>query len=143
MARELRRFTATIPAGTAIANPVTVPLTLPVRVVSSIDWRIPGGPLGTMGFRLAMGKVQVIPTPGDLWVIEDSTSGTFTLTDFPTSGAWSLVGYNTGQYAHSIFLTFHCDLVVAKKPPRVMLDAIDLSPAPDLSRAGAPIRRLP
>lgn len=143
MARELRRFTATIPAGTAIAAPVTVPLTLPVRVVTAIDWRIPGGPLGTMGFRLAMGKVQVIPTPGDLWVIEDSTSGTFTLSDYPTSGAWQLVGYNTGQYAHSIFLTFHCELIVAKKTRPPQLDAIELSPSPDLSRAGAPIRRLP
>lgn len=139
MAVEIRHFTATIPAGTALASPATVALAMPVRRVSQVDWRVPKGPVGLLGFQLAMGGVKVLPL-GDDWVIANGESGTWHLTDQPDSGAWQLRGYNTGAHAHSVYLAFHVDLVVTVKAPPAPLPALALMPAPDLSRAGPPVK---
>lgn len=140
MAVEIRHFTATFPAGTPASAPITISTQFPVRVVTSIDWRIPPGPQGAMGWQIAMGGVQVVPYGPDLWVIDDSNSGTFSLDDAPDSGAWEVIGYNTGSSPHSVYLTFHLNLVQRKQPRPGVIDARLLAPVPDLSRAGAPIR---
>jgi len=141
VAREIRRYTATIPAGTAITAPVTVPIAFPVRVVRSVNWSIPPGAQGVMGWQLAMGGVQVVPFGSDTWVIQDGTSGSFTLDGYPDSGAWQVIGYNTGAYPHSVFLVFHLDLVERPRPAPAQLAGPLLSPASDLSQLGAPVRR--
>lgn len=141
MAREVRYFTATIPAGTPIAAPVTVSVAFPVRVVESVDWRIPPGAQGVMGWQLAMGGVQVLPTASATWVVDDGTGGAFALDGYPDSGAWQVVGYNTGLYPHSVFLTFHLDLPPVPKVARVLSTPVAFSPVYDLSNAGPPVRR--
>lgn len=143
MAREVRQYTATIPAGTAVATPVTVSVAFPPRIVRTVDWRIPPGAQGVMGWRLAMGGVQVVPTSSDSWVIDNGTSGTFTMDGYPDSGAWQVIGYNTGVYAHSVYLTFHVDLIVRPNPRPAPIPARLLAPVSDLSQLGAPIRGRP
>lgn len=142
MAREVRQYTATIPAGTAITAPVTVSIGFPVRVVRSVDWRIPPGAQGVMGWQLAMGGVQVVPTGSDTWVIDNGTAGTFNLDGYPDSGAWQVIGYNTGAFPHSVFLVFHLDLLSRPAPTPGPISAQLLAPVPDLSQAGAPVRRI-
>lgn len=137
MADEVRRFTATIPAGTPILTPVTVNITFPPRTVRTIDWRVPPGPTGLMGWRLSMGGVQVLPTRSDSWVIEDDQAHTFVVDNYPDSGAWQVIGYNTGVFNHSVYLTFHLDLPVAPPKPRALIAPALLLPVPD---AGALIR---
>lgn len=139
MAQEVRHFTVTIPAGTAIATPATVAIAFPPRVVLSVDWRVPKGPMGVLGWRLAMGNVQVLPTGGDLWVIANGEAGTWDTSDQPDSGAWQLVGYNTGANPHSVYLAFHLALPPDKPRRRPLITATDLMPSPDLSQAGPPI----
>lgn len=143
MAKEIRKFTATIPAGTAINAPVTVSLAFPIRVVRTVDWRIPPGAQGVVGWQLAMGGVQVVPAAGDKWVVDDGTAGTFYMDGYPDSGAWQLIGYNTGAYQHQVFLTFHLDLVVRKAPIPSPIHPALLAPVSDLSLLGAPVRRSP
>lgn len=143
MAREIRRYTATIPAGTAITAPVTVSVAFPVRVVRSVDWSIPPGAQGVMGWQLAMGGVQVVPYGSDTWVIDNGTSGTFSLDGYPDSGAWQVIGYNTGAYQHSVFLVFHLDLPTRPAPAPQQIPGRLLAPVPDLSQLGAPIRGRP
>lgn len=133
MADEVRRFTATIPPGTAIAAPVTVDISFPPRLVRTIDWRVPPGPTGVMGWRLSMGGVQVLPTRSDAWVIEDDHADTFMVDGYPDSGAWQLIGYNTGVNPHSVYLTFHLDLIRAAKQAQPMIDPVLLMPLPDIS----------
>lgn len=143
MAQEVRRYTATFPAGTPILAPVTVAVSFPPRTVTAIDWRIPPGAQGVMGWQLAMGGVQVLPTQSALWVVDDGTSGTFTLDGYPDSGSWQVIGYNTGAYPHSVFLTFHCNSVSRPAPVPSPLGGLQLAPVSDLSRSGPPIRGLP
>lgn len=139
MAVEIQHFTVTIPASTPIAAPVTVAITIPVRIVTQVDWRVPNGPLGLMGWRLAMGGVKVLPL-GDDWVVANGESGTWHLTDQPDSGAWQVIGYNTGTHPHKVYVALHCDLVIRRRQQPAPLPAIGLMPAPDLSRAGPPVR---
>ena len=140
MAAEVRQYTATFPAGTPIAAPAVVSVAFPPRVVRQVDWRIPPGAQGVMGWQLAMGGVQVLPTRSDTWVVDDGTSGTFTLDGYPDSGSWQAIGYNTGQYSHSVFLTFHLDLPQRAAPLPTTISALTLSGVTDLSKAGPPGR---
>ena len=133
MATEVRHFTATIPAHTPVASPVVVDISFPPRVVVSIDWRVPPGPLGLMGWRLSMGKVQVIPTAGDPWVIDDGNSGTIYPSDQLSSGAWQVTGYNTGANPHSVYLAFHLDYPRPKPVEVQLVPAWLLGNAPDLA----------
>ncbi len=142
MAVEVRHYTATIPAGTPAAAPHTVSIGFPPRVVRSVDWRIPPGAQGVMGWQLAMGGVQVVPTGSDTWVVDDGTGGTFTLDGYPDSGAWQVIGYNTGAYPHSVLLVFHLDLPARPAPVPALLSSVQLAPVTDLSRSGPPVRRL-
>ncbi len=143
MATDIRHFTATIPAGTPIASPAVVAVAMPVRVVRSIDWRVPPGPMGTFGWQIAMGGVKVFPTGGDFYVVADNQDGSWTLTEAPDSGAWQVIGYNTGVNPHSVYLAFHCDLPERPSVVSAPLPAGLLSSSLDLSRAGPPVRRRP
>lgn len=139
MADQVRRYTATIPAGTPVLTPVTVDISFPPGQVRTIDWRVPPGPAGVMGWRLTMGGVQVIPNGSDPWIIEDNHADTFTLTNYPDSGAWQVTGYNTGTNAHSVYLVFHVDLLRRAPALPVPLDPRALMPSPDLSQYGRPL----
>lgn len=108
--REVRHYTVGIAAGTPIATPQVTSLAMPPRRVHSVDWRVPPGAAGLMGWRLTMGGVQVLPTPGtDLWVIAAGESGRWDISEFPDSGAWQITGYNTGAFPHNVYLAFHVD----------------------------------
>lgn len=136
---EVRHFTATIPAGTPLASPATVAIPMPPRVVRSIYWRVPPGPLGLMGWQLAMGGAQVIPVAPDKYVIANGESDTWELDDYPDSGAWQVIGYNTGANPHSVYLAFSVDFPYPRGPALPVLTLRDLSYVPDLSAAGPPL----
>jgi hypothetical protein len=141
MALEVQHFTATIPAGTLKTAPVTVNTEMPFRTVRQIDWRVPNGPMGVFGWQVAMGGIQVFPSGGDTWVVSNDEHGTWLVTDAPDSGAWQVIGYNTGANPHSVYLAFHVDLPsrTAKAPAEI--SPFSLYPGPDLSSAGPPVRR--
>ncbi len=109
MAREIRHYTVTIPAGTSAASPVTTALVMPARVVRAIHWRVPPGPRGVMGFRIGASGVQVIPWNTGEWIVADDESDELELQDQITSGGWQVFGYNLGSFDHSVYLTFRLD----------------------------------
>ena len=139
MAREVRHFTATIPAGTPLASPVTVSIAMPPRVVRSVYWRVPAGAAGTMGWQLAMGGVVVIPTAGDKYIIANDEHDTWYPEDHPDSGAWQVIGYNTGANPHSVYLAFSVDFPYPDRAAVPVLTVRGLSCVPDLSAAGPPL----
>lgn len=141
MALEVQHFTATVPAGTPLSAPVTVAVTMPVRVVTRIDWRVPNGPMGVFGWQIAMGKVKVFPSGGDLYVTANDEHGTWLVEGAPDSGSWQVIGYNTGANPHSVYLAFHVDL--PERPAKVLaeINPFTLYPGPDLAKAGPPVRR--
>ena len=141
MAREIRHFTVSIAPGVQSINPQNTPITMPLRAVSRVDWRVPAGPLGLMGWHLSMDRTQLYPTDSDHWVIANGETGTWILDDAPQGGNWVLTGYNTGVHPHTVYLAFYCDPVVPPPARRRLISAVDLMPSPDLSQAGPPVRR--
>lgn len=124
--REVRHYTVNTPAGTPIASPQVFPLVMPPRRVHLIQWRVPAGAAGLMGWRLTMGGVQVLPTPGtDLWVIAAGESGSWNIEEFPDSGAWQVTSYNTGTFTHALYLAFHVDHAGRRDQPQLTLAELD------------------
>jgi len=111
MAREIWSFTLTIPPTTPSTNPVVLPTKLPQRRVDELQIIVPPGPSGLVGFAVLVGGVRVIPYLSDLWIITAGESINWPLEDQPTSGDWSVAGYNTGTVAHSIYFRFLVSLV--------------------------------
>ena len=106
MASRLEWFDVTVPAGTPIASPVTIPTSFPAGGVSKIQLHIPPGPAGTVGFQLWTGGGQFWPhTPGS-WLILDNTSPEWVVDGMPNTGNWSVVAYNTDIYPHLIQVGF-------------------------------------
>lgn len=141
MADEARVYQVTIPAGTALASPLTVALPMPARTVESVSYHVPNGSQGLMGWQLAMGGVQVLPTAGITWIVGEALRGTFTLEGLPDSGAWQAIGYNLGGYPHSVWLTFHVSVPRRRARQAARWSDLDLAGVPDLSQAGPPVGR--
>lgn len=113
MATSVVALSATVPAGTAKASPVTVDLSLGPFYTNMIRWRVPPGPRGNLGWYLAMGGVQVLPQNAGGWIVADDEYDEWTIENLPDSGAWQLIGYNTGSYSHTVYLDFHTTPVQA------------------------------
>lgn len=111
MAQEIRHFSVTIPAGTPLATPTTTDISFPDRVVRRIDWKVPPGANGQMGFRFASGGVSMIPDNAGTFIVTDDQEATWPVDGQINTGAWQLQGYNVGTYPHTVYLTFFLDLV--------------------------------
>lgn len=110
MAAEVRTFAVSVPAGTSQAAPQVTALTMPARVVRSVRFRIPPGPAGVLGFALAAAGVSVVPWNAGAWLVGDNEVIDWPLEGQITSGAWQLRAYNSGVYAHTVYVSFLLDL---------------------------------
>lgn len=113
MAREVRAFQATIPAGTTQAAPVRISVAFPVRKVDVLEIIVPPGPSGLMGFAVTMGGINVIPVVPNTYIVTDDEKITWPLDGLPESGAWQLSGYNTDVFDHTVYLRWLVDIVTA------------------------------
>lgn len=133
MAREIRAFTLTIPPGTLSSAPVIQQCAMPERRVDELQIIVPPGPSGYVGFAVLVGGVRIIPYLSDQWIITAGESINWPLEDQPTSGAWSVAGYNTGTNPHSIYFRFLLSLVTDPAPtglvPFDVASVNDLAPS--------------
>jgi hypothetical protein len=107
MATSVSAFIAVIPAGTPPGAMHSVALNVNHQdPVVAVHWRVPPGPRGHLGWFLAQSGVQVLPNQFGTLMVCDGQSDTWPLDNFPQSGAWSCVGFNTGTKDHSVFLEF-------------------------------------
>lgn len=127
MAREIRAFAATIPAGTPIAAPIKFDMSFPVRAVDGLEIIIPSGPNGFVGFAVTNSGQPVIPYNAGAFIVGNNEKIAWPLSDQITSGSWGLLGYNTGRYAHTIYVRFMLDLVVAAAPGLILPSVADIS----------------
>lgn len=132
MVTEVRSFAVTVPAATPQTSPQVSALTMPARLVRTVRVRIPPGPAGTVGWALGAAGVKVIPWGTGQWIVGDDETLDWSLDEQITSGAWQLQAYNTGVYAHTLYVTFGLDLVqrVAVPLAAAPLDLSGLSSAP-------------
>jgi hypothetical protein len=116
MAIEVYEFAVTIPAGTAITAPTTTKCSMPTREVQRIEIKVPPGPNGQMGFRVGGSGQQFIPRGAGQWVVTNNEEISWDITDAFDSGDWDVIGYNTGDYAHTIYIRFLVVLPLAANP---------------------------
>lgn len=107
MATELRAFAVVIPAGTALAAPVTVDVSFAPMITERIDWQVPHGSSGLMGWRLTSGGAQVIPKNPGGFLVADGQAGDWQFDGLHDSGKWEVTGYNTGVFPHVVNVRFH------------------------------------
>jgi hypothetical protein len=128
VARELRAFSATVPAGTPQSAPVTFDMSFPTRIVDNIAVFIPPGANGVVGFAIANAGIPIIPYNQPAFLVGNGEVVPIPLTDQITSGSWQLVAYNAGQYPHTLYVRFYLSLVVAGGTTMVELPSLsDLS----------------
>lgn len=111
MAREVYRFSVTVPAGTPKATPQVTALVLPERVPVKLTVTVPPGPHGLLGFQFTHAGAQVIPINAGQFLVMDGRTREWDLTDYFTGGAWQLTAYNTGSFDHTLEIVFDVDLV--------------------------------
>lgn len=136
MAREIRSFDVTTPAGTLKATPLITNVGMPPRVVDSIAIRIPPGPSGLLGFAIAAAGQPIIPFNAGAFIVGDDEVIDWAVSGYITSGAWQVITYNLGDYSHTLEIRFSLSLVsegVVVAPPAV--DMIDLSNLPPQTAA--------
>lgn len=108
MATIIRQFTVSIPASTAKAAPFTKVISFPAETVITLDLEVPHGPVGLMGFYLAISGQQIIPFQTGEFIVWDDVQDTWALEDYPQTNAWSIVGYNLDTtFAHQVVARFH------------------------------------
>lgn len=135
MATELFQKTATIPAGTPIAAPVVIDISIPAMVTERIEWHIPKGAAGLMGWRLTSGGAQVLPKNLGAWVVTAGESGQWQIEGLHDSGKWEVTAYNLGTFPHTVYVRLHASPSRAALvwPNPMPLPLLTLTSAPDLT----------
>jgi len=117
VAQEIRAFQALIPAGTAKATPVSVDMSFPSRRVEEIEVLVPPGPRGEVGFAIGSGNVAILPYQAGAFIVADDETIHWPLERQFDSGKWTLFGYNTGQFDHTLYVRFLLNVVQLQGPP--------------------------
>lgn len=122
MAWQVFDFAVILPTGTSPTNLSTPqPMSMTGLIVRSIHMRVPPGPRGEVGFYIGASGNQVFPlTPGS-FIITDNEIIDWTIENTIDTGAWQLVGYNTGSYPHTIYVRFLGDPVTSIPAPTVLV----------------------
>ena len=106
IARDVREFDVTIPAGTLKTAKFSADISFPPAVVVGVDVRVPPGPRGEVGFQLGSKGVQVVPSNAGAYIVTDDQVVSWDFDGQPDGGSWQLLGYNTGTYDHTLHVTF-------------------------------------
>jgi hypothetical protein len=109
MAQRTEHFPITVPAGTTQAAPQLTTLAFPDGHVRELEFIIPPGPSGLVGWRMQYGGQIVIPRSGVAFFVMDNVHERWALEDYPTGRQWQVSAYNTDVYPHLLQFTFHVD----------------------------------
>lgn len=104
MAQRIELEDITIPAGTLSTAPATFPLIWREGYPEFIDFRFPPGPSGMVGLQLLHSGRVIIPKRGNTFLIADNEVIKWSLEGFPYNANYTVRGYNTGVYPHTIQL---------------------------------------
>lgn len=119
MANEIRQYSLTVPAGTAIASPVSADMSFPPREVQALEIIIPPGCNGVVGLQVQNSHLAVIPFGSDAWLVGNDEVISWPLDGYINSGSWQAAGYNLGANDHTIRFRFLLNLVGVTTGPGV------------------------
>lgn len=128
MAREVRRFSVTIPANTPKSAGFTRDLSFPARVVRKLEVLVPPGPRGEVGFAIGAAGQAIIPFNAGAFIVTNDELVPWELTDYHDSGSWTFFGYNTGRYPHTLEVRFEVDLATSASAIAQPIDPAQLVP---------------
>lgn len=94
--------------------------------VDLIQIRVPPGPSGLVGFRLAHSGQSVIPYTGERWFTTDNDKLDWVTERYPQGDAWQLWAYNLDLYDHTISVWMHVS--DASEPRIITVIPIDIAP---------------
>ena len=106
MADRLEWFDVTIPAGTPIATPVTIPMVFNDGEVIEIDVKVLDGPCGSVGFHINAGGSQYVPRTAGSFIRPNDDYFTWRIANAINSGSWGLTGYNLDNWDHNLQVGF-------------------------------------
>jgi len=121
---RIEAFPVTLAAGTASSTPATVATTFPDGIVVGLEVDVPPGPSGLVGFAFQQSGQQIIPRTPNSWIIVQDVHLTWPLENYPTGGKWSVVGYNTDIYSHTIQVRYLINETAPGAPTPVQLQVI-------------------
>lgn len=101
----------TVPAQTPISANWSQVISFPPRTVDQINVRVPPGPRGTVGFAIGTSGMPLVPAGPGVYLVANDQEIDWPLDNVPNSGSWQVFAYNTGNYPHTLYLTFLLDLV--------------------------------
>ncbi len=126
MARSLiRHFDVTIPAGTPRANPLVSTTRFDPAIVERIEWLFPAGCAGQVGIQIGARGVQIVPFNSSQFLVRTGDSSGAEVEGLHKTGDWSVIGYNTGAFDHTVHVTFHARPVTDPDEQRFTLDYTD------------------
>lgn len=115
MPREI--YQRTVVVAPNLYSGLVYDISIPPRIVSRIDIRVPPGPNGSLRFAILNSGQQIIPyTQGEL-IIADNEAMTWDLSDYVVTGSWQVYAVNYGRYAHSVYIRLHADPVQPESSP--------------------------
>jgi hypothetical protein len=117
----------TVPAGTAIAAPVTQPLVLEDAHLDTVRVLVPDGHSGLTGLRITWGGVQILPINPGTWIISNDEIFDWPADDEVTANGLSLAGYNTDIYPHTFYLRFQVTDRTANPAAGIQSGQLDLT----------------
>jgi hypothetical protein len=135
MALRVLQYTKVIPAGTPKSAPIVLPMSLDNWAIEQIDLEVDVGPSGLMGFYISNNGVPWIPNSIGEYLIWNGQSQSWPFTDQPTGSGWAVVGYNIGNYDHSVAVRFHVNPIVV--PEAVTAPAVVTFVTSDVSTSDA------
>lgn len=117
-------FSVTVNTGSTPTAPQRIATTMPPRTVRRIEWRVPPGPRGEVGFQFSEGGNPFLPRNSGGYIVTDDEANGWDVQGQMDSGKWEIRAYNTGNYAHRLEVRYLCDLVQSQDsgPPPLTPD---------------------
>ena len=106
MAERFQVFDVTLAAGYGSQATTTTPLSFSDGIVDQVEIIIPDGCSGLVGLQLAVADQVIIPYDDTAFIRGNDEKIEWPLHEFPSTGAWSLVAYNSDIYPHTIQVRF-------------------------------------
>jgi len=117
----------TIPAGTAKASPLVTLTQIDTGVVERIEWTFPPGCQGNVGIQFGARSIAIIPKPATAFIVRSGNSSAYPVEDMHDTGDWSVIGYNTGRFPHTVEVTFFSHAPDPEEPDVILLDNYAIS----------------
>ena len=108
MAVQINQTTVVVPANTPKTALSVATISLPLLQIESIDLEVPPGPVGLMGFYIALSGQQWIPWNAGEFIVWDNYRDSCDLQNQLIGVPWEVHAYNLdAANSHEIVVRFH------------------------------------